>query len=84
MLIAKRRVTSPTVRVPNPRYRHARRAVSSRSDHRGEPSFGGVLHRSGPSTSASPPIHASHLAMASASFVENLAIASWLRFASST
>ena len=84
MLIANRRVTSPTVRVPNPRYRHARRAVSSRSDQRGEPSLGGVRHRSGPSTSASPPIHASHLAMASASFRENFATSSWFRLASST
>ena len=83
MLMVNRRVASPTVRTPSPRYRQASRAVARRSLHLGEPSFGGVCMSSGASTSASPSIHASHLAIASASFFENFAISSWFRRASS-
>ncbi len=38
-----------------------------------EPTRGGVLISNGPSTSASPPIQASHRSMASASRFENFA-----------
>ena len=68
------RTTSAMVRTSRPRWRQASRRVSARSPGLREPMLGGTVSRSGPSTSASPPSQASHLGMASASFLENWAI----------
>ena len=73
MDIVIRRVTSPTVFTSSPRNRQTRRSWSSRSAGRFEPTVGGVVIRSGPSTSARPPIHAVQSSIASASCLENLA-----------
>ena len=67
------RVTSPIVFTSRPRNRHASFSCSSRSAGRFEPTVGGIDISMGPSTSARPPIHASHESIASASFFENFA-----------
>ncbi len=67
------RVTSPTDFTSSPRNRHTSRSWSIRSAGRREPTVGGVVISRGPSTSARPPIHASHCSIASASCLENLA-----------
>ena len=54
------RVTSATVRTSRPRCRQASRSVAARSFGLREPIAGGTVSSSGPSTSASPPSHASH------------------------
>jgi hypothetical protein len=82
--IVSSRVTSATPPTSSPRNRHASRNCSSTSDHAGDPSRGGVVIMRGPSTSASPPIHASHVSIASASFLENVANCSWFPAASSS
>ena len=56
--------------------RHARRSWSMRSAGFREPSFGGTVVSSGPSTSATPASHASHFGIVSASFFENFEISS--------
>ena len=76
MLMDMRRVTSPIVRTFMPRWRQARRKVSTRSAGRREPSFGGTVNSSGPSTSASPVSQASHCGMASASRLDHFTISS--------
>ncbi len=73
-LIENRRVTSPTPRSPSLRIFHAVRTVSSRSPGLVDPTCGGTWIISGPSTSATPFIHASHFGSVSASFFENWAI----------
>ena len=83
MLIVISRVTSAIVRTVRPRFRQASRIVSARSRGRRDPIVGGTVSSSGPSTSARPASQASHRGMASASFLDHLAISSWLRLASS-
>ena len=72
MLMVISRVTSATVRTDRPRSRQARRRVSARSPGRREPSLGGTVSSSGPSTSASPSSQASQRGMASASLRDHL------------
>ena len=83
MLMVNSRVTSPTPRTPSLRIFHAARALSIRSPNAIEPIFGGFCRSSGPRTSATSWSHASHCGRASASFLENCAIESWLFAASS-
>ena len=75
-LIVNRRVTSPTPRTPSLRTLQAVRACDSRSPGVIEPTLGGTWMSSGPKTSATPFIQASHLGKVSASFFENCAIES--------
>jgi hypothetical protein len=65
-----------------PRNRHASLSCSSRTAGRFDPTVGGTDIIIGPSTSASPPIHASQRSMASASLVENFANSAWFFTAS--
>ena len=74
MLIVNSRVTSALPRTFRPRNFHASCACASRSAGRREPTRGGIVDSSGPSTSASPPSHASQRSNASASGEENFAI----------
>ncbi len=76
MLIVISRVTSPIVRTLRPRCRQASRSVSARSRGVREPSRGGTVSSSGPSTSARPSSQASHCGMASASFFDQRATSS--------
>ena len=76
MLMVISRVTSAMVRTSSPRWRQASRSVSARSPGLREPMFGGTVSSSGPSTSARPASQASHLGMASASFLDHWAISS--------
>ena len=75
-LIVNRRVTSATPRWPRPRIFHAVWACGSRSPSLVDPTWGGTLNSSGPDTSETPFIHASHFGRVSASFFENCAIES--------
>ncbi len=81
--IVMRRVRSPTPPTRSPRKRQASFSCAERSANDVEPSFGGVRISSGPSTSARPPMYASHDSTASASFFENFANSSRSAFGSS-
>ena len=76
MLMVNSLTTSAMVRTSSPRCRQASRKVSARSVGARDPMFGGTVRSRGPSTSARPSIHASHLGIISASFLENCAICS--------
>ena len=83
MLIENKRVTSATPRTPSLRTFHAVFAVSIRSPSAIEPALGGLWSSSGPRMSATPCSQSSHSGIASASFLENCAIESYERSASS-
>ncbi len=76
MLMVMSRVTSPTVFTLIPRFCHTSFSSSITSDGRLDPMLGGTVRSNGPSTSARPLNHASHLGIASASDFDHFAISS--------
>ena len=84
MLIVISRVTSATVRTSTPRLRQTRRARSTRSPGAWEPTVGGTVSSSGPSTSASPVSHSFQASQARASLGDQRAICSRVRAGSSS
>ena len=79
MLIVISRVTSATVRTSTPRLRQASRATPARSLGACEPSAGGTVSSSGPSTSARPVSQSFHSSHARASLGDQRAICSRVR-----